>query len=136
MRPRALLLLALASCSIRPYEAFDTGYEVHFVLYVEGPAVDVRPVCTVGPAVERSGTVKLAPAAEVAVVNVPRGRYRLSVWDPATGAGGRLTHDVDRDLWVLLRVEPGRARGKLRVFNKPPQDRIPQGWPSLVDVPR
>ncbi|MHC4957773.1 MAG: hypothetical protein ACYTGN_05305 [Planctomycetota bacterium] len=136
MRLRAIILVTLASCSIRPYDTFDTGYDVHFVLYVDGKAVKVEPVCTVGPAVGRSGSAQLAPAAEVAVVNVPRGKYRISVWDPLTKSGGRVTHAVDQDLWILHRVVPGKAKGKLLVFNKPPQGRIPQGWPSLVDVPR
>jgi hypothetical protein len=123
MRLRVMLLVALAACSVKPYDTFDTGYDVHFVLYVEGAALKVEPVCTVGPAVRRSRVEQLAPAAEVAVIN-------------GTKSGARTTHVVDQDLWVLFRVVPGEPQAKLKVFNKPPADRIPQGWPSLVDVPR
>jgi hypothetical protein len=140
MRIGALLLL-FAGCSSAPYVPFDGGYDVHFILVVEGQdaakngGLEVQPVCTVSSLVAKPPARKLPPAAEVAQLRVPKGSHRIAIWDARNHAGGRATIDVEKDLWVVMLVEPGDPAARLEVFDKPPRDRLEEGWQPLVAVP-
>ena len=130
--------LLLAACSGKPYEPFDRGFDVHFILVTEGKPLKVKPVCTAGLWVAKSGEERtLQPAAEVAIMRVPPGDHRLSVWDPKTKSGGRVLIGVDNDLWVIHWVEPdGGNDGRIAVYRKPPHERLTRGWAALAPVPR
>lgn len=145
MRIGAILLL-VAGCSSAPYVPFDGGYDIHFILVPERPAkgeqaagttggLEVRPVCTVSALVAKPPARTLPPAAEVALLRVPRGSHRIAVWDAINHAGGRATIDVERDLWVVMRVVPGDAASRLEVYDKPPRRKLEGGWQPLVAVP-
>ena len=127
----------LAACSSRPYEAFDEGYEIHFILATRGKPLRAQVVCTAGSVVEKTPLRTLQPAAEVAILKVPPGDHRLSVWDAAARSGARVEIGVDHDLWVLHWVKPGGGPdGEIEVYTKPPTARLERGWSPLVTVPR
>ncbi|MFQ5844629.1 MAG: hypothetical protein ACE5JG_06520 [Planctomycetota bacterium] len=141
LRP-APLLLALAACGPARFDTpFDAGQEVHFIVSVESrphAPVEVQPVCTVGSFEARSRPWTFAPAGarslEVATLEVPAGHYRVSIWDPRTRAQGRADAQVDRELWVVLRIRPDGNRSRLDVFSDDPFEDIGP-WRPLTPIP-
>lgn len=132
-----LLALVLAACSSRPYEEFDKGHKVHFILATRGKPLKVQAVCTAGSVVEKTPLRTLQPAAEVAILKVPPGDHRLSIWDAAARSGARVEIGVDHEIWVLHWIEAGGGPdGEIEVYRKPPTARLEQGWSPLVTVPR
>jgi hypothetical protein len=135
-----LLLLALG-CGSSPGTSFDAGHDVHVILLLK-PApkqgVMIRPVATLGPEVVKSPPRLLkedeAPAVEVAVFRAPRGRHRLSVWEPGLMVGARADLDVKAEAWIVMEMRPGEPKGRLRIYDRPPNKAAPRYVP-LVPVP-
>jgi len=130
MRAFAFVLL-LAGCST-PFVPFDEGHDVHVILVVSTPR-KVEPVCTVGSETIKPPWRRLRGTAEVATIRVRSGSYRVSVWEGLARSGARGSVRVDRDLWLVARVRPGRNDGGLTVHDQPPRD---IDWLPLVAVPR
>jgi hypothetical protein len=141
LRP-ALLLLVLAACGLSRFDTpFDMGQRVHFIMSVEHrPAspLEVEPICTVGSFTARSRPDTFARgrprSLEVAVLEVPAGEYRLSIWEPNTRTQGRADADVDHELWVVLRIDPESRKSNLSVFEEDPFDDIGP-WRPLDPIP-
>ena len=131
MRVFALALL-LAGCTASPYYAFDEGHDVHFILAVSGPT-RVRPVCTVGNEVAKPPWRKLRGSSEVATIRVAPGEHTVSIWERYARSGARARLDVERDLWLVMHVEPGKKDGRFEVYEQPPRD---LDWQPLIAVPR
>jgi hypothetical protein len=142
MSLRVLGLLALlAGCGKGPAAAFDAGQHVHVIVKLtERPkvAIGLRPVVTIGERVAKSERRPLGPkgplALETAVVRVPRGDHRLSIWEPTTRTGARDNFRVEGDLWIVMEIAPGARQGRLRYFDRPPHAEIGK-WIPLVPVP-
>ena len=130
-----LLLLAVGAGCNKPYVRFDEGYDVHFILVpqAEGKPVRMQPVCTVADEVRRLSARTISGAAEVAIIHVPAGDHRASVWDKKTRSGGRTSLDVDHDIWLVMTVIPGDRDASIEVLDMPPRDRA---WTPLVADPR
>jgi hypothetical protein len=141
MRLLAGILLLLCGCGSGPYGPFDQGHDVHVILLPQ-PApkkgIHVSPVCTLGPEVAKSPPRLLkegdAPAAEVAIFHAPTGRQRLSIWVPERAIGARTDLDVKRELWVVMEIRPRDTRGRLKVYDSPPTEKIGR-YIELVPVP-
>lgn len=131
MRVTAGLLLLACGCGSGPYGPFDAGYDVH-VIVLPDPApvkgIRVAPVTTLGSEVVTSPPrllkAKEAPAVEVAVIRVPKGRHRFSIWEPRLKTGARADLDVEGETWVVLEIEPKESEGRLRVYDEPPAEKI------------
>ncbi len=130
MRVFAVALL-LVGCST-PFVAFEGGHDVHIILVVSG-TTKVRPVCTVGSEVVKPPWRLLRGTAEVAAIRVRPGKHRVSVWERRARSGARGSVTVDRDLWLVTHVRPGRNDGRFEVYHQPPRD---FEWQPLVAVPR
>ncbi len=137
--PLLLSLLALA-CQASPRAVFDSGTEVHVIVRAEPApkrALRIRPVCTLGAEVVRSPHRTLGPrrpAAEVAILRVPSGRHRLSIFDPRTFVGARGDLEVNREVWVVMEFAPGSRTAKLTAYSRPPDEQVGR-WQPLVAVP-
>ena len=141
MRAWAGLLLLACGCGHGPYGPFDAGHNVHVILF-PSPApkggIEVAPVVALGAEVVTSPPrllkEALAPAVEVAVVRVPTGRHRLSIWEPRLKVGARTDLDVEHEVWVVMEMRPRDREGRLRTFDKPPVKDIGP-YVQLVPVP-
>jgi len=143
MRGRALgfLLLLLTACGTGPYEGFDHGFEVHFILHAENALLRPRTfkmVCAVGD-MRREGVARtMGPghpsATEVAVILTPAGERLVVMWDKENQLGGRQEIEVSGPMWVVLPVEPGNRAAKMEVYQSPPHKHIGT-WEPLVAVP-
>ena len=137
------LLLALA-CGSSPRKDFDQGVEVHFILFrKKAPSKDVtlKPIFTVGAAVEHAPEITFGPdhdlAMESGIVLAQRGdKTRFSFWDPNTRTGSRDTFDLEHELWILVdlaHLGPGQP-ARFIVFDYPPNQDL-QEWKPLVRFP-
>jgi hypothetical protein len=143
MRLWAVGLLALLASACRtPYAPFDAGAPVHVIVTAD-PApwkpVKIRPVTTLGPFVRKSSTLTLGgrgrPAGvEVALFTATAGRHRLSVWEPRTWTDARGDIDVEGETWVVMEIQRGKRKGRLRVYDAPPNGAV-GSWQPLVTVP-
>ena len=131
MRVCALALL-LAGCTTAPYYPFEAGHDVHFILALPGPA-KVHPVCTIGTSAAKPPWRKLTKASEVATIRVAPGTHDVSVWERYTRSGASTRLDVERDLWLVVRLDLGSKDGEIKVYERPPRD---IDWRPLIAVPR
>jgi len=136
------LLVLLASGCRTPYAPFDAGATVHVIVTAD-PApwkpVEIRPVATLGPLVQKSSGVSMGgrgrPAGvEVALFTATAGTHRLSIWEPRTWTDARGDIKVEGETWVVMKIERGERGGLLRVFDAPPHEAI-GSWQPLVAVP-
>lgn len=146
MSLRVLGLLALLAGSLLagcrgPADSFDPGQQVHVIVKLtERPkvALGLRPVVTIGDQVAKSERRPIGPkgplAFETAILRVPRGDHRLSIWEPTTRTDARDGIRVEGDLWIVMEISPGARRGRLRYFDSPPPAEIGR-WIPLVPVP-
>lgn len=141
MRLGVGLLLLVCACGKGPYGSFDAGHDVHVIVIPKPTPVKgirVRPIVTIGPEVVRSPPRLIqgeaAPAAEVAILNVPTGRHRFSIWEPGQAVGARMDLKVEHETWVVLEMRPKERYGRLKVYDKPPVDKIGR-YVQLVPVP-
>ncbi|MHC4971920.1 MAG: hypothetical protein ACYTG3_06280 [Planctomycetota bacterium] len=136
-----LALLASPGCKA-PYAPFDAGAPVHVIVTAD-PApwkpIKIRPVTTLGPLVHKSPTLAMGgrgrPAGvEVALFSATAGTHRLSIWEPRTWTDGREDVEVEGETWIVMEIERGKRKGRLRVYDAPPHEAV-GSWQPLVAVP-
>lgn len=124
-----------------PTPPYDAGHTVHFLVHADPPprpGLSTRLSCRVGERTKRASSLRLPSdgfsAVEVAMIVTPRGEHRIEMADPVTGAKGiKKKVEVDRDLWVVLRIDSKTRAGKLKVYEKPPNDEVGR-WRPLVPL--
>ncbi len=139
MRLSAVLLLLACGCGHGPYGPFDAGHDVHVIVLAK-PApkkgITVSPVVTLGSeaatSLPRLLKEKEAPAVEVAILRVPAGRHRFSIWEPRLKVGVRTDLKIEHETWVVMEMRPRDREGRLRVYDRPPVEDI---GPYLLLVP-
>lgn len=123
--------LLLAACATPPSRIpYDPGRRVHFVVHLRPAAAaptTVTPVCTVGTYTLRAPATTIPPggaAVEVGFLDVATGEYRVSMYDPGSGAHGSATAEVAHESWAVLEFDPATGRGRVGVFPRPPHEEV------------
>jgi hypothetical protein len=127
----ALLLVLVAACATpRSRIPYDPGRRVHFVVHVRpaapAPTV-VAPVCTVGTYTLRAPATTIPPggaAVEIGFLDVATGEYRVSMYDPGSGAHASASARVAHEMWAVLQFDPATGRGRIGLFTEPPHEEI------------
>ena len=141
MRLWAIGLVFLAALGCRsPYGQFDAGVEVHVIVWPEKrpkKSLAIRPTVTLGTNVVESPVRTIGGrggprAIEVAQFRLPKGEYRLSIWEPRTRTEVRKNLEIEHEIWVVLVLEKGARDAKLNVHDEPPAG---LDWQPLVAVP-
>ncbi len=125
-----------------PIPPYDTRHSIHFLVHADPPpkpALKMRPECRVGDQIRKTPMLRLPDegfsAVEVAIIGAVGGKHTLGIADPLTGAVGvKEKVEVNRDLWVVLEISSKTRVGRLRIYERPPNDQVGR-WRPLVRLP-